>query len=80
MGIQRSPFYNWKGHLANPSHQLRNLAKNIALFKEYHIKFPCQSLSEIAFFSPVKIAKISPLRLANNSALCLINLNRWPFG
>ena len=40
MGIQRSSFYNWKKHLSNPSQQLRNLARNIAIFKEYHIKFP----------------------------------------
>ena len=40
MGIQRSSFYNWKQRLAAPADRTKNLISNIALFQQYHLKFP----------------------------------------
>lgn len=40
MGIQRSSFYEWKKRLSRPSAKERNLLSNIALFREYHLKYP----------------------------------------
>ena len=40
MDIQRSSFYNWKAHLANPSRREKELTASIMLFKEYHLKYP----------------------------------------
>lgn len=40
MGIQRSSFYSWKKHLANPSNRTRSFLSNLALFREYHQRFP----------------------------------------
>ncbi len=40
MGIQRSSFYNWKKTLSNPSPRVRTLISNVALFQEYHLKYP----------------------------------------
>ena len=40
MGIQRSSFYNWKKHLADPAPRTKALVSAIILFQEYHLKFP----------------------------------------
>lgn len=40
MDIQRSSFYSWKKKLSNPSDRTKNLVSNIALFQEYHMKYP----------------------------------------
>lgn len=40
MGIQRSSFYYWKGKLSKPSARTTELIHNIALFTEYHAKYP----------------------------------------
>ena len=40
MGIQRSSFYAWKKHLSHPSEREKNLASNVRLFQEYHLKYP----------------------------------------
>ena len=40
MGIQRSSFYNWKKHLADPAPRTKALLSAIILFQEYHLKFP----------------------------------------
>ena len=39
-GIQRSSFYAWKKHLSHPSDREKELAKNIQLFQEYHLRYP----------------------------------------
>ena len=40
MDIQRSSFYNWKKHIANPSNRTINLLNHVLLFQEYHMKYP----------------------------------------
>ena len=40
MGINRSSFYYWKEHLSKPAARTKNLVNAIALFQEYHRKFP----------------------------------------
>ena len=40
IGIQRSSFYNWKHSISDPPERKINLARNVALFQEYHEKFP----------------------------------------
>lgn len=40
MGVNRSGFYKWKKRLENPSKRAITFAANIALFKEYHEKYP----------------------------------------
>ena len=40
MGVNRSGFYKWKKRLENPSVKAITTAANIALFKEYHEKYP----------------------------------------
>ena len=40
MGIQRSSFYSWKSKLSNPSKRTKKIICNIALFKEYHLRYP----------------------------------------
>lgn len=40
MGINRSSFYYWKEHLSNPAPRTKGLVSAIALFQEYHLKFP----------------------------------------
>ena len=40
MGINRSSFYYWKGHLSNPAPRTKKLVSSIALFQTYHLKFP----------------------------------------
>ena len=40
MGIQRSSFYYWKQHLSAPAPRTKKLIFSIALFREYHLKFP----------------------------------------
>lgn len=40
MGVKRNSFYNWKKHLSNPSNRERSLISNVALFREYHLKYP----------------------------------------
>lgn len=40
MGINRSSFYYWKGHLSNPAPRTKKLVSSIALFQMYHLKFP----------------------------------------
>ena len=39
-GIQRSSFYNWKHSVSDPPERKKNLVRNVALFQEYHEKFP----------------------------------------
>ena len=40
MGINRSSFYYWKEHLSKPAPRTKSLVSAIALFQEYHLKFP----------------------------------------
>ena len=40
MGIQRSSFYYWKARLSDPAPRTRNLVSSIALFLEFHLKYP----------------------------------------
>ena len=40
MGITRSSFYAWKKKLSNPSERTKQFINHIALFKEYHLKYP----------------------------------------
>ena len=40
MDIPRSSFYNWRKNMNKPSAKTRSLLSNIALFSEYHLKFP----------------------------------------
>ena len=40
MDINRSGFYKWKKRLEHPSERLRSFVSNLALFKEYHAKYP----------------------------------------
>ena len=40
MGIVRSSFYNWKNTLSHPAPRTMNLAINIQLFQDYHLKYP----------------------------------------
>lgn len=40
MGIQRSSFYHWKKRLSNPANRTKALADHVALFLEYHKKYP----------------------------------------
>jgi len=40
MGIQRSSFYNWKHTLSNPAKRTKALLDNLALFQEYHLRYP----------------------------------------
>lgn len=40
MGIRRSSFYYWKDRLSDPAPRTRNLVSAIALFQEYHLKYP----------------------------------------
>jgi len=40
MGIQRSSFYNWKQTLSNPAKRTKALIDNLALFQEYHLRYP----------------------------------------
>lgn len=40
MGINRSSFYYWKEHLSKPAARTKDLVNAIALFQEYHRKFP----------------------------------------
>ena len=39
-GIQRSSFYYWKERLSDPAPRTRELVDAIALFEEYHLKYP----------------------------------------
>ena len=40
IGIPRSSFYNWKKSVNEPSDRKAQLARSIALFQEYHNKYP----------------------------------------
>lgn len=40
MGVKRNSFYNWRKSLSDPSNRERSLISNIALFREYHLKYP----------------------------------------
>ena len=40
IGIPRSSFYNWKKKVEHPSKQKKRLVQTIALFQEYHSRFP----------------------------------------
>ena len=40
MGLQRSSFYNWEHTLAHPSERTKALLNDLALFKEYHLRYP----------------------------------------
>ena len=40
MVIQRSSFYNWKHTLAHPAERTKALFNNLALFEEYHLRYP----------------------------------------
>ena len=40
IGIPRSSFYNWKKGIDEPSEQKKRLIRNVALFREYHNRFP----------------------------------------
>lgn len=40
MDIPRSSFNSWKQRLSNPTDRTKNLWSNIALFEEYHARFP----------------------------------------
>ena len=40
MGVNRSGFYKWKKRLEHPSERLKTFVSNLALFKEYHAKYP----------------------------------------
>lgn len=40
LGIRRSSFYNWKKSISNPSERTKSLVKNVALFREYHLRYP----------------------------------------
>ena len=40
MGIQRSSFYNWKHTLSHPAERTKALLSNLALFEEYHLRYP----------------------------------------
>lgn len=40
LNVNRSGFYKWKKRLEHPSVKLQTFVSNIALFKEYHNKYP----------------------------------------
>ncbi len=40
MCIQRSSFYNWKQTLSNHAKRTKALLDNLALFQEYHLRYP----------------------------------------
>lgn len=40
MGVNRSGFYKWKHRLENPSKRVLSFVSDIALFREYHEKYP----------------------------------------
>lgn len=40
MSISRSGFYKWKARLSNPSNRLKKRMADVALFQEYHAKYP----------------------------------------
>ena len=40
LSVNRSGFYKWKKRLEHPSIRLQTFVSNIALFKQYHSKFP----------------------------------------
>lgn len=40
MNVNRSSFYKWKHRMENPSQKLQTFINHLALFKEYHTKYP----------------------------------------
>lgn len=40
LSINRSGFYKWKNRLEHPSDRMKSFVSDIALFKEYHAKYP----------------------------------------
>lgn len=40
MNVNRSSFYKWKKRLEHPSKRLLSFVSDLALFKEYHAKYP----------------------------------------
>ena len=40
MRINRSSFYYWKERLSKPAPRTKNLVSSIAMFQEYHLRFP----------------------------------------
>lgn len=40
LGINRSGFYKWKHRLEHPTNRMKSFVSDIALFKEYHSKYP----------------------------------------
>lgn len=40
MSVQRSSFYYWKQRLSAPADRIKQLISNVALFQQYHLKFP----------------------------------------
>lgn len=40
MSISRSGYYEWKARLSSPSDRLRKRMADVALFQEYHAKYP----------------------------------------
>lgn len=40
MGVRRSSFYNWKHRLEYPAERTKALLRNMALFEEYHLRYP----------------------------------------
>ena len=40
MNVNRSGFYKWKKRLEHPSKRLLSFVSDLALFKEYHTKYP----------------------------------------
>lgn len=40
MAVNRSSFYKWKKRLSHPSERMKSFISDLALFKEYHAKYP----------------------------------------
>lgn len=40
MNVNRSGFYKWKRRLEHPSKRLQTFVNDLALFREYHAKYP----------------------------------------
>ena len=45
MNVNRSGFYKWKKRLEHPSKRLQSFVSDLALFKEYHEKYPSHGIA-----------------------------------
>ncbi len=75
MGIRRSSFYHWKQRLAAPADRRKNLVSNVALFQQYHLKFPSHGYRWLRAKILLDTGLVVPAPLFNTITFYFIKVN-----